>query len=159
MSESQGYLERERRRIDEQAAALAKDKARILPKPRYAEPPPTPDPTLRDFRKWQWSILGLMFVFNLGPLFNLLTAPPESFKIIVKESQTAQFRDVATGEASYLVEFDSDDVRPKLRKHDQLPLPAWAVATVALCIALAYTRYRMGRTKSETPAHARRHQR
>ncbi len=153
MLESQDYLERERRRLDEQTEKLAKDKERILPKPRYAEPPQTPDPTMRDFRKWQWSILGLMFVFNLGPLFNLLTAPPESFRVVVEEPQVTRFQDEATGEESYLVEIDSHDL-PHFRHRDQLPLPVWAVANTALVAGLVYTRYRMWRSKREASARA-----
>lgn len=149
MLESQEFLERERKRLDEQAEQLAKDKERILPKPRHVEPPQTPEPTMRDFRKWQWSILGLLLLFNLGPLFELMTAPPESFRIIVAEQQVTKLEDEATGETSYLVRVDSKELGPYLRNGNNLPLPAWGAVNVVLVAALAYTRYRMWRAPAE----------
>lgn len=143
MLDSHEFLERERRRLEEHADALAKDKERILPKPRYAEPPRTPEPTMHDFRKWQWSILGIMLLLNVGIAIEWFKAGPERIPVVVEEDQVRRLQDEVTGKISYFVELKSDDLGPYVRRNDAPPVPVWAGANAVLLAALAYTRYRM----------------
>jgi hypothetical protein len=62
------FLEQERRRLDEEAQALARVKETILPPKRYVEPPAVPDATATDLRNWQAAILSVFVGFTLTVL-------------------------------------------------------------------------------------------
>jgi hypothetical protein len=58
------FLEQERRRLDEEAEALARVKEKVIPAKRYVEPPAVPDATAADLRKWQAATLGAFITLN-----------------------------------------------------------------------------------------------
>ena len=143
MLDAHQYLERERKRLAEEATALAEAKATILPPKRFAEPPAVPDATARDLRLWQAGILGLIVAFNVGVFFEAVKnriRRPSEWSILVDEDRVEPLRDIDSGEKVYRIKTDRNDYFPFI---DDSLLVGQAAGNLFLFASLAYTRYRM----------------